>query len=115
MSTDFEIRFAIDPVSAGTMNTDELREHFLIEELFTLGGVNWTYTHYDRMAVGGAMPGDKPLDLDGIEPTGTVNFLDRRELIAVNVGGAGTISVDGTDFPRWPRAICSISARAAST
>jgi 4-deoxy-L-threo-5-hexosulose-uronate ketol-isomerase len=103
MSTDFEIRFAIDPVSAGTMNTDELREHFLIEELFTLGGVNWTYTHYDRMAVGGAMPGDKPLDLDGIEPTGTVNFLDRRELIAVNVGGAGTISVDGTDFPLAPR------------
>ena len=103
MSTDFEIRFAIDPISAGTMNTEELREHFLIEELFTLGGVNWTYTHYDRMAVGGAMPGSKPLDLDGIEPTGTVNFLDRRELIAVNVGGSGTITVDGTDYPLAPR------------
>ena len=56
MTTDFDIRFAIDPVSAGAMNTDELREHFLIEELFTLGGINWTYTHYDRMAVGGAVP-----------------------------------------------------------
>lgn len=103
MSTDYEIRFAIDPVSAGTMNTDELREHFLIEELFTLGGVNWTYTHYDRMAVGGAMPGAKALDLDGIEPTGTANFLDRRELIAVNVGGAGSISVDGVDYALAPR------------
>ncbi|UJW87141.1 5-dehydro-4-deoxy-D-glucuronate isomerase [Devosia sp. SL43] len=98
MSTDFDIRFAIDPVSAGTMNTEELREHFLIEELFTLGGVNWTYTHYDRMAVGGAMPGKAPLALEPIKPTGTANFLDRRELIAANIGAAGTITVDGTDY-----------------
>jgi len=103
MSTDYDIRFAIDPVSASAMNTEELREHFLIEELFTLGGVNWTYTHYDRMAVGGAMPAGKALDLDGIEPTGTVNFLDRRELIAVNVGGAGTITVDGAEHVLAPR------------
>jgi len=95
MSTDFDIRFAIDPVSASTMNTAELREHFLIEELFTLGGVNWTYTHYDRMAVGGAMPGAKPLVLEAIKPTGTANFLDRRELMAANIGGPGTITVDG--------------------
>lgn len=95
MSTDFEIRFAVDPVSAATMNTDELREHFLIEELFTLGGVNWTYSHYDRLAVGGAMPGGTALALEAIKPTGTPNFLDRRELIAVNIGGAGSISVDG--------------------
>ncbi|HTN60775.1 MAG TPA: 5-dehydro-4-deoxy-D-glucuronate isomerase [Devosia sp.] len=96
MTTDFEIRFAIDPVSAATMNTDELREHFLIEELFTLGGVNWTYSHYDRMAIGGATPGGTALALEAIKPTGTPNFLDRRELIAVNIGGAGAITVDGT-------------------
>lgn len=95
MSTDFEIRFAVDPVSAATMNTDELREHFLIEELFTLGGVNWTYSHYDRLAIGGAMPGVTALALEAIKPTGTPNFLDRRELIAVNIGGAGSISVEG--------------------
>jgi 4-deoxy-L-threo-5-hexosulose-uronate ketol-isomerase len=98
MTTDFDIRFAIDPVTASSMNTAELREHFLIEELFTLGGVNWTYTHYDRMAVGGAMPGTSALALDPIKPTGTANFLDRRELIAVNIGDAGTISVDGKDY-----------------
>ena len=93
--TDFEIRFAIDPVSAGTMNTGELREHFLIEELFAEGRINWTYTHYDRMAVGGAMPGKTALRLEAIKPTGTAGFLDRRELIAVNIGGAGTVTVDG--------------------
>ena len=116
MSTDFDIRFAIDPVSAGTMNTEELREHFLIEELFTLGGINWTYTHYDRMAVGGAMPGGKALALETIKPTGTANFLDRRELIAVNIGGIGTISVDGTDHPVGSRDMLYIGmgARAVS-
>lgn len=97
MSTEYEIRFAIDPVSASAMNTEELREHFLIEQLFVPGGVNWTYTHYDRMAVGGAVPGKTALTLDAIKPTGTAGFLDRRELIAVNIGEAGTISVDGTD------------------
>lgn len=98
MSTDFDIRFAIDPVSAATMNTEELREHFLIDDLFAEGAVNWTYTHYDRMAVGGAVPGAKALTLETIKPTGTANFLDRRELIAANIGEAGTITVDGTDY-----------------
>lgn len=98
MTTDFDIRFAIDPVSASTMNTAELRDNFLIDDLFAAGSVNWTYTHYDRMAVGGAVPGGAPLVLETIKPTGTANFLDRRELIAANIGEAGTITVDGTDY-----------------
>ncbi|MBS3847356.1 5-dehydro-4-deoxy-D-glucuronate isomerase [Devosia sp. J2-20] len=97
MSTDFDIRFAIDPVSASTMNTEELRENFLIDDLFSLGNVNWTYTHYDRMAVGSAMPGGSALQLEVIKPTGTANFLDRREMIAANIGGAGSITVDGVE------------------
>jgi 4-deoxy-L-threo-5-hexosulose-uronate ketol-isomerase len=97
MSTDFEIRFAIDPVTTATMNTEELREHFLIEYLFVPDTVNWTYTHYDRMAVGAAVPTESALSLDAIKPTGTASFLERRELIAANVGGSGTITVDGTE------------------
>jgi 4-deoxy-L-threo-5-hexosulose-uronate ketol-isomerase len=103
MSTDYEIRFAIDPVSAATMNTAELRESFLIDDLFAEGAVNWTYTHYDRMAVGGAVPAGAPLALEAIKPTGTANFLDRRELIAVNIGGEGTITADGVDHAVGPR------------
>ena len=72
------------------MGTDELRHHFHIGGLFEPGRISLTYTHYDRMIVGGAMPVDAPLALEAIKPTGTKNFLDRRELIAVNIGGAGT-------------------------
>jgi 4-deoxy-L-threo-5-hexosulose-uronate ketol-isomerase len=97
MTTEFDIRFAIDPLTAAAMGTDELREHFLIEDLFAAGEIRWTYTHYDRMAVGGAVPAGSALTLDAIKPTGTTNFMDRRELIAVNIGSAGTISVDGAE------------------
>ena len=96
MSTEFDIRFAIDPAGAAGMGTAELRENFLIDDLFAAGAVRWTYTHYDRMAVGGAVPASGDLALEAIKPTGTANFLDRRELIAVNIGEAGTITVDGT-------------------
>jgi 4-deoxy-L-threo-5-hexosulose-uronate ketol-isomerase len=103
MSTDYDIRFAIDPVAAAVMNTGELRDNFLIDDLFAAGGVRWTYTHYDRMAVGGAVPAGGAIALEAIKPTGTTNFLDRRELIAVNIGEAGTISVDGADHAVGPR------------
>jgi 4-deoxy-L-threo-5-hexosulose-uronate ketol-isomerase len=95
MSTDYEIRFAIDPIAAASMGTEELRDTFLIEDLFEPGTVRWVYTHYDRMAVGSAVPTSEPLGLGAIKPTGTANFLDRREMIAVNIGEPGTISVDG--------------------
>jgi 4-deoxy-L-threo-5-hexosulose-uronate ketol-isomerase len=95
MSTDYEIRFAIDPIAASSMGTEELRDTFLIEDLFEAGTVRWVYTHYDRMAVGSVVPAGEPLTLAAIKPTGTANFLDRREMIAVNIGAPGTIVVDG--------------------
>ena len=96
--TSTSSRFAIDPAAAAAMGTDELRHHFLVADLFEQDRVNLTYTHYDRMVVGGAMPGKKALALEAIKPTGTKYFLDRRELIAVNIGGAGTIQAGGETF-----------------
>ncbi|TPM26047.1 5-dehydro-4-deoxy-D-glucuronate isomerase [Mesorhizobium sp. B2-3-5] len=96
--TDYTSRFAIDPVAAAAMGTDELRHNFHIEDLFQLGRIRLTYTHYDRMIVGGAVPAGKPLRLEVIKPTGTKGFLDRREMIAVNIGGSGTIEAGGQLF-----------------
>jgi 4-deoxy-L-threo-5-hexosulose-uronate ketol-isomerase len=93
--TDYTSRYAIDPAAAAAMGTDELRHHFHIAELFEPDRIRLTYAHYDRMIVGGVMPVDAPLMLEAIKPTGTKNFLDRRELIAVNIGGPGKVEADG--------------------
>lgn len=97
--TDFVSRFAVDPDAASSMGTDLLRHHFHIGGLFTPDRVSLTYTHYDRLVVGGAMPAESPLVLEAVKPTGTASFLDRREMIAVNVGAAGSVTAAGKVHP----------------
>jgi 4-deoxy-L-threo-5-hexosulose-uronate ketol-isomerase len=93
-----DIRWAIDPKAAARMGTEELRRNFLIEDLFPQGRVQLCYTHYDRMVVGGATPTHTPLVLEAIKPLGTSSFLERRELIAVNIGGAGIVTAGAEAF-----------------
>ncbi|TIU22442.1 MAG: 5-dehydro-4-deoxy-D-glucuronate isomerase, partial [Mesorhizobium sp.] len=62
--TEFSSRFAIDPAAAAAMGTDALRHNFHVEGLFQPGLVRLTYTHYDRMIVGGAVPVDSVLPLE---------------------------------------------------
>jgi 4-deoxy-L-threo-5-hexosulose-uronate ketol-isomerase len=101
--TAYTSRFAIDPEAASLMDTAALRDNFLIEDLFTPDLVRWTYSHYERLAVGSAVPVNGPLALEAIKPTGTREFLARRELIAVNIGGTGTITVGDESFAVGPR------------
>jgi 4-deoxy-L-threo-5-hexosulose-uronate ketol-isomerase len=91
-------RYAISPRETAGMTTTELRENFLIETIFTPGEIGLTYTHYDRMIVGGAMPMTAALALPNPGNLKADYFLERRELGALNVGGAGTITVDGTTY-----------------
>lgn len=102
-STIHASRFAIDPRAAARMDTEELRANFLVEDLFQPGRISLTYTHYDRMVVGGAVPLDDALPLQTVKPTGTASFLERRELIAVNIGGRGSITVGGEKHALAPR------------
>jgi 4-deoxy-L-threo-5-hexosulose-uronate ketol-isomerase len=96
--TDYDIRWAIDQRSAAAMGTEALRSNFLVTGLFEPGRIRLSYTHYDRMIVGGVTPTNAPLALEAVKPLGTKSFLDRRELIAVNIGGAGTVTVGGESF-----------------
>ncbi|RYU77191.1 5-dehydro-4-deoxy-D-glucuronate isomerase [Hymenobacter persicinus] len=91
-------RYAISPRETAGLSTAELREHFLIENLFVPGDLTLTYTHYDRMIVGGAMPTGTPIALPNPGNLKAEFFLERRELGALNVGGAGSITVDGTVY-----------------
>lgn len=93
--TTYEFRYASHPVDAQSYGTDELRNHFLIETLFTEDQIKLTYSMYDRYIVGGAMPVKGPLKLETIPYLKAENFLDRRELGVINVGGKGKVTVDG--------------------
>jgi len=92
------VRQVVGPEDAARRNTQGLRDGFVIEALFKPGEVNLTYSHLDRMIVGGVVPTGERLEIDHVAETGTDQFLERREAAIINIGGAGTVSVSGTDY-----------------
>ena len=102
-SSNYSIRHAVDAATAARHETGELRDHFHVGGLFEPDKINLIYSHFDRMIVGGATPSGETLPLEAIRPTGTKGFLDRRELVAVNIGGGGSMAVDGERHALAPR------------
>ncbi|OJT95212.1 MAG: 5-dehydro-4-deoxy-D-glucuronate isomerase [Rhizobium sp. 63-7] len=97
MTISVNIRQVVGPEDAARRNTQGLRDGFVIEELFRPGEISLTYSHLDRMIVGGVSPVADALTIDRVAETGTDHFLDRREVALINIGGPGTVSVGGTD------------------
>lgn len=97
MSTTYKSRYASSPKAVKLYDTAQLREEFLIENLMEAGKINLTYSHYDRYIAGSAVP-LKPLKLETIDPLKAQYFLERREIGIINVGGKGTVLVDGTAY-----------------
>jgi len=93
-----ETRHAIDPKTAKGLDTDGLRENFHVGGLFADNEIRLTYTHYDRMIVGGAVPAAGALVLDEVKECGTPSILDRREMAVLNIGDTGTVSADGETY-----------------
>jgi len=93
-----QVRNPISPNEAKKFDTAQTREAFLIEDLFKTGEVSMTYSHIDRIISGGAVPSDKPLKLEAGKEIGAEFFLERRELGVINIGAAGSISVDGKEY-----------------
>ena len=87
-----------DPVRYARMTTDELRETFLLEELFRPGQLDLAYVDADRAVVGSAVPVSVPLTLESQPELRSEYFLERRELGVLNVGGPGKVTVDGTAY-----------------
>ncbi|RRJ66813.1 5-dehydro-4-deoxy-D-glucuronate isomerase [Paenibacillus oralis] len=94
-----ERRYASHPNEVKQFDTARLRQEFLIPQLFTPDKLELVLTHEDRLIVGGAAPvnGEVKLETD-LKELGVAYFLERRELGAINVGGPGSIVVDGTEY-----------------
>ncbi|TRX03692.1 5-dehydro-4-deoxy-D-glucuronate isomerase [Flavobacterium gawalongense] len=98
MKNTFEVRYASSPRDFKMYDTTRLREEFLIQNLMEPDAVNLVYTHYDRYIAGGAVPVKSALKLETIDPLKAAYFLERRELGIINVGGSGSVLVDGEKY-----------------
>ena len=102
--TNYNVRYASNPQDAKHYTTDRLRKEFAIEKIFAPGEVNWTYTMFDRFLIGGAEPTTAPIKLTSLaclytdKPTDKKRLLDNRELGIINIGGKGTVTVDGKSY-----------------
>lgn len=92
---NFDVRYTHSPVHVKHASTEELRDAFLVQNIFVPGEINLTYTHNDRMIFGGIVPTDKELSIQLSTELGVSHFLERRELGVINIGGNGYIEFDG--------------------
>ncbi|HEV7220622.1 MAG TPA: 5-dehydro-4-deoxy-D-glucuronate isomerase [Terriglobales bacterium] len=87
-----------DAVRYPRMTTEELRRAFLVEELFQPGSIDLVYVDLDRTVIGSAVPLDEALTLSTDPDLRADYFTERRELGILNIGGTGSVAVDGQKF-----------------
>ena len=92
----YTVQTACHPDDVKTYDTAKLRERFVMEKVMEPDKINVTYTMYDRLIYGGAMPVEKELTLEPFLELKAENFLERRELGVINVGGPGVVTVRET-------------------
>lgn len=97
-----DIRYSCNQRDFKRYTTEEMRDEFLISNLYVEDQVTAVYSHVDRMVTLGCMPVKETVSIDkGIDVWanfGTEYFLERREIGIFNIGGTGSVSVDGTVY-----------------
>ena len=94
-----EVRYAPDPQRFERMNTAEVRQSFLVDDLFEPGELKLVYSDIDRLVVGSAVPTSTPVSLEAGPELAADYFAQRREIGAFNIGGQGVVRVDGQEYP----------------
>ncbi len=93
-----EVRPGANPVDVKTYDTARLRHDFLVQDLFIANEIKTIYSQIDRIIIGAAMPADKVLTLEAGAELRAKYFLERREMGIINIGGKGTVTVDGKPY-----------------
>ena len=89
---------SVHPEDFKSYSTSLIRERFFLEDLAVHDKINFTYTHYDRMIVGLAIPADTTIELPTFDNLKVKYFLERREMGIINVGGDGTILINNENY-----------------
>jgi 4-deoxy-L-threo-5-hexosulose-uronate ketol-isomerase len=87
-----------DAIRYRTMTSKELRETFLVDDLFQPGQIALTYVDLDRAVIGSAVPTGEPLRLPTDDDLKASYFTERRELGVLNIGGTGSVKVNGIPY-----------------
>ena len=93
-----ELRTAASPKDVKHYTTERLREEFLIQGLFAENEIKLVYSHIDRIITGAAMPVGQELKLTAGDELRAEYFLERREMGVINIGGDGTVIIDGKSY-----------------
>jgi len=91
-------RYATNPAQIPGMTTAQLRDTYLIDDVFVPGEIRLTYTHHDRIVLGGAVPAGEILALGGYPEIRSEYFLEHRELGVINVSDTGVVTADGETY-----------------
>ena len=97
---NYKVQTACHPQDVKHYDTELLRSRFMMDKVMAPDEINVTYTLYDRLIYGGAMPVNKVLKLETFRELGPeiTYFLERRELGVINIGGEGIVTVDGKEY-----------------
>lgn len=93
-----EVRPGANPNDVKNYDTDRLRHDFLIQDVFVPGEIKTIYSQIDRIIVGSATPAGKALKLTAGDEFRAAYFLERREMGVINIGGKGTMTLDGVKY-----------------
>lgn len=95
-----QVRQGIHSDHVKQLDTEGLRKEFLIDNIFVSDEITMTYSHIDRIIVGGITPLEKTLELEASfgKAIGVSYFLERREIGFINIGGEGIITVEGKEY-----------------
>lgn len=93
-----DVRPATHPTDFSRLTPTELRDRFLVQDLFAPGKVRWALSQQDRLVLGGVVPDTDPLVLEAPPELRTPELCDRRELGVVCLAGPGVVHTDDKEF-----------------
>jgi 4-deoxy-L-threo-5-hexosulose-uronate ketol-isomerase len=109
-----DVRIGTHPEDFTLLSPDELRERFLVEDLFAAGELRWMLSQSDRILLGGAVPDGEAIEVTAPHEVRAENLCDRREVGIVCLDGSGTVVADGDKFDVEAEDIVYVGAGTAS-
>jgi 4-deoxy-L-threo-5-hexosulose-uronate ketol-isomerase len=80
------------------LQTEQIRQAYLVDTLFAPGELRLVYSDADRAIIGSAVPLKDAVELRADAELRASFFCERRELGVLNIGGKGAVLADGKRF-----------------